>query len=106
MKRKPSKPKVGKPSSYLAVHWQAAASDGAHIYIDEIDAERWCIRCVRKYVDGRSVAFDYGTKNWKALMPETAMPTAVDINRDPQFSALEISAVEFETHWQAATKSK
>lgn len=101
----PSKPSVtepGPPASYIHVIWLAAFPDDAHEYFDELDTERWSIRCVRIYRNRSLVAFSHRSPNWCDVMPEAAIDEPEVINRDSQFRARAITREEFETIWRAA----
>jgi hypothetical protein len=95
-------PVLGPPTSYIHVIWLAAFPDDVHEFYDELDAERWSIRCVRVYRDRSSGAFSYASPNWRDVMPEAAFDEPEVINRDMQFLARAISREEFEIAWEAA----
>jgi hypothetical protein len=97
-----SPPKLGPPTSHIHVIWLAAFPDNVHEFYDELDAERWSIRCVRVYRDRSFVAFSYASPNWRDVMPEAAIDEPDVINRDTQFLARTISREEFEIAWDAA----
>jgi hypothetical protein len=98
-----SPPTRGPPVSYIHVIWLAAGAGDVHEYYDELDAERWSIRCVRVYSDRSSVvAFSYDSPNWRDVMPEATIDDPEVINRDSQFRARTISREEFEIAWDAA----
>jgi hypothetical protein len=80
-------PTLGPPVSYIHVIWLAAGPGDVHEYYDELDAERWSIRCVRVYGDRSSVSFSYHSPNWRDVMPEAAIDDPKVINRDSQFRA-------------------
>jgi hypothetical protein len=95
-------PTLGSPASYIHVIWLAAFPEDVHEFYDELDAERWSIRCVRVYRDRSSTAFSYDSPNWRDVMPEAAIDEPDVINRDSQFLARTISREEFEAAWQGA----
>lgn len=64
------------------------------------------MRWVRKYRDGRLEACSFAHDNWRDEMPEGTIPAISDANRDPQFSARDISKSEFESVWNEANRSK
>ena len=101
----PGPPCLGAAESYSHVVCTDAGEDEPFEYYDELDAERWSIRCVRKYRDGRLEAFSYASENWREVMPDAPIPPVVTINEDPQFSAKEISRPEFEDMWDQANRS-
>jgi hypothetical protein len=95
-------PKLGPPVHYIHVIWLAAFPDDVHEFYDELDAERWTIRCVRVHRDRSSRRFSYRSPNWRDVMPEAAIGTAKEINRDSQFLARDMTREEFEEIWRAA----
>jgi hypothetical protein len=98
----PGPPELGPPESWFCGVWLSANEDEPYEWYDELDASRWSIRCVRKYRDGRLEAYSYASDNWRDVMPETPIPPVETINRDPEFSAREISRAEFEAVWSEA----
>jgi hypothetical protein len=101
----PGPPELGPPDSYFYGVWIDATEDEPREYYDELDADRWSIRCVRKYRDGRFEAYSYVSENWRDVMPETPIPPLADINDQEKFSAKEISKAEFEAVWDQANRS-
>lgn len=99
---KSSPPMLGPPTNYIHAIWHNAADDEPVAYLDELDADRCSIRCIRKFVNGTTRAFSHDTPNWRDVMPEAAFPQIAEINADPQFTAREISREEFEIAWQQA----
>lgn len=95
-------PGLGPPVSYIHVIWLAAFPGDPHEYYDELDADRWSIRCVRVFRDRSLTRFSYRRKNWRDVMPEAAIDTPEIINRDSQFRARDITREEFETVWRSA----
>lgn len=100
----PKPPSFGPADSYFHGVWSEAREDEPVEYYDELDASRWSIRCVRKYRDGRLEAFSYANDNWRDVMPDAPIPPLETINRNPQFSAREISKSEFENMWKQASR--
>jgi hypothetical protein len=95
-------PKLGPPVHYIHVIWLAAFPNDVHEFYDALDAERWSIRCVRVYRDRSSRRFSYKSQNWRDVMPEAAIGTTKEINRDSQFLARDMTREEFEEIWRAA----
>jgi hypothetical protein len=101
-----SPPRLGPPNSYIHVIWLAAFPNDPHEYYDELDTERWSIRCVRVYRDRSYHACGYDSPNWRDVMPEAPVDDPDVINRDSQFRARTISKHEFEAAWRQATALK
>jgi hypothetical protein len=82
--------------------WADAPDDEAIDWYDELDSERWSIRCVRKSRDGSLKAYSYASPDWRDEMPEAPLPLLDEINDNPEFVATEISKAEFELVWEEA----
>ncbi|MGH1349426.1 MAG: DUF6881 domain-containing protein [Methyloligellaceae bacterium] len=100
MGSKPSKP--GLAESWFFGTWLTASEDEPYQYYDELDNERWTIRCVRKYRDGTLIANSYDDENWRDTMPEGPIPSLKEINSNAEFIARDISKSDFETIWKKA----
>jgi hypothetical protein len=99
----PDAPKLGPPASYFHVIWIDAPEGEAVEWFDELDAERWSIRCVRKFQDGSWEGYSYASPAWREKMPDQPAPSREEINQNPEFLAKEIGRTEFEAVWQQAT---
>lgn len=105
----PGPPKMGPPASHFYCLWIEArdgdpvryADDPVEFY-DELDAERWSIRCVRIFRDGMAKAHCYANPDWRHVMPEAPFPPADEFSQQAGFLAKEITAEEFEAVWRAA----
>jgi len=84
--------------------WVTAPDGEAVEWYDELDAERWSIRCVRKFRNGSLRACSYASPNWRDEMPEAAIPPLEEINDNSDFLAKEISQAEFEVVWEEAMR--
>jgi hypothetical protein len=84
--------------------WTTAPDDEAVDWYDELDPQRWSIRCVRRFRDGSLKAYSYASPDWRHEMPEAPIPPLEGINDNPDFFAKEISKVEFEEVWEATTR--
>lgn len=98
----PPPPQLGPAVHYIHVICLAACADEPQEYYDELDAERWTRRCVRRFRNGQLAAYSYRSNNWRDVMPEAAMPLASEIDKDTQFRARDISQDEFEAVWAEA----
>jgi hypothetical protein len=85
--------------THMCVIWKAAGAGDPVLYFDEIDSERWSLRCIREYVDGTRRDFCNTSYNWRDVMPEAPIPPRDKINADTQFQARNISRKEFEALW-------
>jgi hypothetical protein len=85
--------------TYVHVIWNAPAQVQPIGYYDEIDSDRWSIRCIREFSDGSFSTFGKTTYNWRDVMPEAPIPHLAEINEDPQFQARNIPRRAFESLW-------
>jgi Domain of unknown function (DUF6881) len=100
----PGPPELGPPVSWFHGVWVSAADEEPVEWYDELDAQRWSIRCVRKFRDGPLKAYSYASPNWRSEMPEGPIPPVEEINENPDFLAKEISRDEFQAIWEEATR--
>lgn len=92
----PDPPDLGPPASWFHAVWIGAPDDDPVEWFDELDAERWSIRCVRKFRDGSLKAYSYASPASRHQMPEVPIPPLEEINENTDFTAKEISKAEFE----------
>src|SRR5262249_39749528 len=67
--------------------WLDVPDDEAVDWYDELDAERWSIRCVRRFRDGSWKALSYGDLDRRWQMPEAPIPPLDQIYDSPEFRA-------------------
>jgi hypothetical protein len=96
-------PELGPPVSWFRGIWITAPDAEPVEWFDELNAERWSIRCVRKLRDGSLKACSYASPDWRDEMPELPIPLLEEINANCDFVAKEISKAEFEVVWGQAT---
>lgn len=101
----PGPPVLGPPASWFHGVWLDAPPDEPVDWYDELDPERWSIRCVRRFRDGSLKARSYASADWRSQMPEAPIPPLEEINENPEFRAREISQDEFEVAWKEAIRS-
>jgi len=101
----PEPPKLGPPVSWFHGVWITAPDDEPVEWFDELDAEHWSIRCVRKFRDGSLKAHSYASPDWRHEMPEVPIPPLEEINDNPDFAAKDISKAEFEVVWEMARRA-
>jgi hypothetical protein len=90
---------VKRKITYVHVTWNAPGKGQPIGYYDEIDGDRWSIRCMREFSDGSFNTFSKTSHNWRDVMPEARIPDLAEINADPQFQARYMSRREFENLW-------
>lgn len=87
---------------YLRVRWHQDSPDFPVLLYSEIDDERWEVRKVDEYADGRRDLAGEGIETGQTGLGEIPTPPIDEINSDPEFSAVEIERDEFEGVWMAA----
>ena len=90
---------------YLKVTWHHDFPDEPSVLYSEIDAG-YEIRKVDVYRDGTHDFADGSRSIVTTRLGEIPVPTAEEINEDPEFSAVAISAEDFDLVWQRATQSR
>ena len=86
---------------YIKVKWIHSHPDEPAILYSELDENRWEIRKVEVFADGRvgfadSTEVTPSTKTKLSLKP---LPTIEEIASDPQFQPVSITKDEFEAVW-------
>lgn len=88
---------------YMKVRWLHEHTDAPILLLNELDEERYEIRKVEVFADGRmGYAFD-DTEFGGTGLAAVPVPEAIDIAADPQFIIEEITFAEFERYWENAT---
>jgi hypothetical protein len=87
---------------YLKVRWIHASSNDPVLLMSELDANRYEVRKVEVFADGRLgfASADGGSE--ETVLGEKPVPAASDIAADHQFIAETLDAEEFEKAWRAA----
>lgn len=87
---------------YIEVKWIHSLSSEPVVMYSEVDQDRWEVRKVEIYADGRmGFASSTESKGGSALSEE-ALPSIAQIAEDPQFEPTEITRVDFERVWSKA----
>lgn len=90
---------------YIKVRWLHSSADDPILLYSEVDAERWEVRKVEIFPDGRrgfACADESALDTRLGIQP---MPTLSEIAADPQFQPVEVSKEEFEEIWSGRTRS-
>lgn len=88
---------------YQRVEWYQSSQEFPSVLYSEIDAEGWEVRKVDEYADGRLDIAAAGIETGRTFLGLVPVPPLDEINGDPQFEGVEISADEFEIVWERAT---
>ena len=88
--------------SYLRVLWRHSSPDEPVELFSELDAERFEVRKVEVWADGRTGYASQDTEVGGTRLGELAVPALSAIAADPQFEPHEISRAEFDRRWRAS----
>ena len=86
---------------YLRVEWHHAFNDEPVLMLSEVENGRE-VRKVEKFRDGRTQFAGPRGATGDTALSEDLVPLPEEIAQDPQFSAEQASADEFESEWLAA----
>jgi uncharacterized protein DUF6881 len=88
-------------ASYIRVRWLHDHPDDPVDLWSELDAERFEVRKVEIWRDGRVGFASRGRESGGTMLGTVATPPLSEIAADPEFEPEEISEVEFERFWRA-----
>ena len=91
-------------SSYIRVEWMHSLPDEPRWLYSELDGERWEVRKVEQFPDGRMAFADAGASSGDTRLGDVQVPTLAEIGAIPEFRPIEITKAEFEAIWQRATR--
>jgi hypothetical protein len=91
---------------YLGIEWKHDDPDDPILLYSELDDDRWELRKVEVYRDGRKDYAGPAGSSGSTGLGEVPMPSLASILRQPQFAGGEITATEFEQVWREATREK
>ena len=86
----------------LKVRWKHQSSHDPVILLSEIDSNRFEVRKVEIYADGRMGFANENASAEDTVLGEKAISSASEIARDSQFLVASINVQEFEEVWLAA----
>ena len=89
--------------TYLKVKWIHAYPDQPVLIYSELDHERWELRKVEIFSDGRIWYADAEVEVGDTGLGQMPLPSVEEIAADPQFVPEVISNAEFEKIWAMAT---
>lgn len=87
------------PVSYLKVKWSHSFPDAPILLYMELDAERWELRKVEVFADGRLGYSDGAVSVGSVGLGVEPVPPLEEIASDPAFEPTEIAKEEFEEKW-------
>lgn len=92
-------------NSYIKVRWIHDLPEEPVLLYSELDSERYEVRKVEIYLDGRKGYADASVSVGGARLGEVPVPELAEIAADPQFQPESISKVDFENVWDGTAKA-
>ncbi|GAB2833460.1 hypothetical protein GCM10022221_35440 [Actinocorallia aurea] len=89
-------------TSYLKLIWHHEFTDEPTWLYSELDENRYEVRKVEVFKDGRRFFADSQNSSGNSMLGEIPAPSLVDLADEPEFTPSEISRAEFEVEWDAA----
>jgi len=96
------------PNTFIRVKWKHSSLvlEDPITFYSEFDGERWEVRKVEVFADGRlGYANARGTFGFTRL-GEHPVPALAEMGRNPEFDPAEIAAAEFEAIWDKALSAE
>jgi len=88
--------------NYIRAKWMHSQLHEPVVLLSELDQDRWEIRKVEIYADGRLDYADHQRSSSHTRLSSEPIPSLAEIGADKQFEPSEISAAEFEAAWNRA----
>ncbi|KRA21226.1 MULTISPECIES: hypothetical protein [unclassified Lysobacter] len=87
-------------TTHIDVHWHHAEPDYPIRLVSEIDADGYETRKLEFFLDGRVASASSREDDFSdTRLGEVPVPSLLEINSDPQFEGIAISAAVFEALW-------
>ena len=90
--------------TYIRVKWIHPFRDEPRWLYSELDAERWEVRKVEQFPDGRLGFADADSSSGDTRLGEVQVPSLAEIGAISEFRPAEITKAEFEAIWRRATR--
>lgn len=90
-------------NTYLRVEWKHTHTDEPVMLYSELDEDRWEVRKVEVFADGRMTYADGTGSSGDTRLGEFQVPPIDEIAKDRVFAPVVISRAAFETVWKKAT---
>lgn len=84
---------------YVRVGWKHQHPDEPVLLYSELDADRWEVRKVEVFRDGRCGYASADVSSGGTMLGKVPVPELTEIAKDAQFEPVEISREEFEVVW-------
>lgn len=92
----------GSANSYLRVRWKHSNSEEPVLLYSELDEERYEVRKVEQFIDGRMTYADGRYSSGDTRLGEGPVPPLSEIATEPIFEPEAISREDFEAVWDKA----
>ncbi len=89
-------------NTYLRVEWKHTQADDPVMLYSELDVDRWEVRKVEVFADGRMTYADGRGASGDTRLGEVQVPPVDEIAKNTEFAPVVISREEFETVWEKA----
>jgi hypothetical protein len=86
--------------NYICVKWKHAFSDEPILLYSEMDDNRWEVRKVEIFADGRVGYATAVESSGGSHLGEAPIPSVQEIANDPQFEPTVITKEEFDAVWR------
>jgi hypothetical protein len=93
-------------TSYLRVAWKHHDTRDPIVLYHEIDDERWELRKVDVWLDGRLTYADANRRTGDTRLGDAPVPPLDEIAAISEFEPVEVSRAEFEAIWERAIGSR
>lgn len=87
---------------YQRVRWYQGSREHPVLLYSEIDDDGWEVRRVDEYTSGHRDVASANIETGHTFLAEDRVPSLDEINEDPQFEGVTITAQEFEAVWADA----
>ena len=89
-------------NTYLRVQWKHTDNDSPTLLHSELDEDRWEVRKVALFADGRMGYAEARSSSADTELAEAPVPLLEQIAADPRLEPVAISRAEFEAVWDKA----
>lgn len=91
---------------YIKVRWLHSTATDPVLMYSELDADRYGVRKVEVFVDGRTTYADRASKTGPTFLGDFPVPEVAEIASDPQFEPEEIDEKVFSSVWDKAQANR
>jgi hypothetical protein len=92
--------------TYFAARWDHDREDEPVVLYEELDDQRQETRKVHEYSDGHLERTDRVALELRTSLSPAQVPSEAEIDADPVFTLLPLTAAEFQAVWDRATDAR